>query len=101
MIFDILLDEITGDLVNASGDFRTGDATNQDQYAIVISASGHFKEFPQVGVGIFSYLNGTATPSEIERAIRVQMEADIFPNSLVDATSLTNIIVNSINVRLQ
>lgn len=101
MTFDILLDEITFDVVNIAGDFRTGNADNINQYAIVVSAPGHFKEFPQVGVGIYSFLNGTAAQSYIERAIRVQMEADIYPNSLVDASGFPNIIVNAINVSLR
>jgi hypothetical protein len=101
MVFDILLDETTNDLVaTPTGDFRTGDATNIDQLAIVISAPGHFKEFPSIGVGIFQFLNGTSTSSQIERAIRVQMAADIFPQSLVDASKFPIVVVNSLNVKL-
>lgn len=99
-LFDILLDEVSQELTVTNGDFTIGDPTNQYQYYIIISAPGHFKEFPLLGASIFSFLNTTATPAEIERAIRVQLNADVFPDAFVDASKFPTIVVNKITIKL-
>lgn len=48
---DILLSE-NGNLTFEDGDFAIGDATVQNQKAILLSHKGEFKASPEVGVGI-------------------------------------------------
>ena len=81
-------------------DFKGGDPENQIIHYLIASAPGHWKEFPPVGVGIWNYLQGTQGPQEIQRAIRVQLEADIFSRPLVDASGFPTIIVNSVVIEV-
>lgn len=100
MYTDIVLDEATQDLVVSSGDFRVGDGTNQLQNYLIVSAPGHFKEFPLIGGNIFQYLNSTSSPSAIERNLKTALAADIFASSFVDASKFPVIIVNNLQVNL-
>lgn len=100
MYTDIVLDEITQDIVVSSGDFRIGDGTNQLQNYLIVSAPGHFKEFPLLGGNIFQYLNSTTSPAEIERNLKTCLAADIFASSFVDTSGFPTIIVNNLQVKL-
>lgn len=88
------------DFRELDGDFRAGDPENQYIHYLVISAPGHWKEFPSIGVAIVQYLQSTAPASTIQRAIRVQLINDVFPNPLIDATKFPLIIINSVVVEL-
>lgn len=100
MYTDIVLDEATQDIVVVNGDFRIGDGTNQLQNYLIVSAPGHFKEFPLLGGNIFQYLNGTSNPAQIERNLKTALAADIFGSSFVDASNFPTIIVNNLQVKL-
>lgn len=82
-------------------DFKSGDPENQYIHYIVVSSPGHWKEFPPVGVGIYKYLQSTIPTAYIQRAIRTQLENDVFSKPLVDASKFPNIIINSVVVELQ
>lgn len=81
-------------------DFKTGEADNQYIGHIVESSVGHYKEFPTLGVGIFKYLNGTASAAQIERDIRIQLKSDVFTNPLVNAKNFPEIVVNRIIIKV-
>ena len=100
MYTDIVLDEVTQDIVVVNGDFRVGDGTNQLQNYLIVSAPGHFKEFPLLGGNIFQYLNSVASPPEIERNLKTCLASDIFASSFVDASRFPVIIVNNLQVNL-
>lgn len=90
----------TADFILDVDDFKGGDSENQHIHYLIVSSPGHWKEFPPVGVGIWKYLQSTASPQEIQRAIRVQLTSDVFPRPLIDVRSFPVIIVNSIVVEL-
>lgn len=72
---DILLDG-TLDVYAVKGDFVLGDATFQNQQLLLISEKGEFKQDPQVGVGIRSYLLDDASIHEMQQEIVKQFEVD-------------------------
>ena len=89
--------------VDEEDDFLTGDADNNYIEYILISAPGHWKEFPVIGVGIWQYLQGTQSPQVLQRAIRLQLEADIFVKPQVDMRDFARrgiIYINRITVSL-
>lgn len=81
--FDIILDE--NGLIEANGDFKTGENDNNLISYIVQAAPGDYKEFPTLGVGIDQYLNGNGNAQQIESNIIEQISSDApFPNPDVD-----------------
>jgi len=83
---DILLDS-DGELQDdGSGDFLTGDASNQLMGYIIQSHPGHWKEFPLVGVGVDKYLLSNVDQYEIAQAIKAQLRSDAFRTAVVDAS---------------
>jgi hypothetical protein len=91
----------SADFIVSNDDFKPGDPENQYIHYILISSPGHWKEFPPVGVGIFKYLQSTIPFAYIQRAIRTQLENDVFSKPLVDASKYPVIVVNSVVVRLE
>lgn len=71
---DLLLDN-NGDLKIENGDFVIGDATLQNQNAILQSQKGEFKEHPEVGVGLDNGILDE-NPREIISEIRKQFIHD-------------------------
>jgi hypothetical protein len=86
--YDILVDTNINLQADSTGmDVISGDGGNQQIYFIIQSSPGHWKWLPQLGVGIWQYLNGTASATEIERAIRVHVESVGFRNVNIDAST--------------
>lgn len=71
---DILLDE-DNDLVIQNGDFKIGISDEQHKKLLLISDKGTFKQYPDVGVGIFGYLQDEST-ADLFREIRLQFTSD-------------------------
>lgn len=67
-----------------SMDFKVGEPQNNYIEYIVLSSPGHWKEFPQVGVNLFQFLQSTESSQVIRRAILLQLEADIFNKPNID-----------------
>ncbi len=88
------------DFIELDDDFKPGDPENQYIHYLIVSSPGHWKEFPPVGVGIYKYLQSTIPFAYIQRAIRTQLENDVFEKPLVDASKYPRIIVNSVVVEL-
>lgn len=93
---DILIDLFGNMTADAAGDIVTGDNTNYWIGFIVLSAPGHWKQFPLVGVNILSFLNASLSPIQIQGIIIEQLKADIFPNPNVDITAYPVINVNKV-----
>lgn len=83
-------------------DFKSGDPENNYIEYIVLSAPGHWKEFPLLGVGIYNYLQGTQSPQVLQRNILVQLKSDsnIFKKPLVDVRDFPTIVINSVQIDL-
>lgn len=60
----------------ATGDFEIAASDQQHISDIIESFAGHWKEFPDVGVGIDKYLNSTGTYQDIERLVYLQLTKD-------------------------
>jgi hypothetical protein len=74
MAKDILFDEPF-----ANGDFNIGFSDEQHIKHLIVSAPGHFKNVPLLGVNIKNWINGSMSPSEqqeLESSIRLNLEAD-------------------------
>jgi hypothetical protein len=75
---DVELDA-ANDLQITDGDFVIIPSNKQHLEAIVMSEKGNWREHPLVGVGIVRFLNSTYSVlqiTELERKIRLQLEAD-------------------------
>lgn len=93
---DILIG-LSGDMTaDAAGDITAGDNANYWIGFIVLSAPGHWKQFPLVGVNILSFLNASISPVQIQGIIIEQLKADIFPNPNVDISAYPVIKVNKV-----
>ena len=71
---DILLDE-DFDLLIKDGDLVIGDSDEQHKNLLLLCSKGDFKENPDVGVGIESYLE-SEDPAALIREIKQQYSAD-------------------------
>ena len=61
------------------GDFNVGESAEQHIHHVVLSNPGHFKNAPLLGVSIIDLMNAPLSPAvvaDIERVIRLQLEAD-------------------------
>lgn len=98
--FDILLDADEELQATLAGDFKTGDAANKYIKYIVLAAPGHYKMAPEVGVGIYNYINANSSPAQIERAIRSQLEADVFKSPKIDARRWPVVYINKVELNV-
>jgi len=62
----------------ADGDLITGECHHQNTYLMLMCEPGAFKEFPDAGVGVASYLEDDNTEALL-RDIRLQFAADGMP----------------------
>jgi len=65
----LYIDPVAGDLVIAASDA-------QHIEDVIRSNKGEWKEFPACGVGIMNYLNASLKEQEVEREIKIQLQAD-------------------------
>lgn len=102
LLVEKLMPPITrhADFRDLGGDFRAGDPENQYIHYLVVSAPGHWKEFPSIGAAIIQYIQASVPTSTIQRAIRVQLTNDVFSNPLVDASKFPIIAINSVVIKL-
>ena len=59
----------TGDVDLSTGDLLYGESTGQHQRDILLSGKGHYKEFPELGVGALDFSNDNE-PENFYRAVR-------------------------------
>ncbi len=77
MITDLLFDELTGDLViGPDNDLAVGESTGQHQQDIILSAKGHLKFAPVLGVGLTGFLSDQTTLPGLSGQIRVELDRD-------------------------
>lgn len=93
----ILPPVMRGKGILASGsDFAQGDPSTMYLVSIIGSSPGHWKEFPKLGFNAYNYLQGTQSPPEIQRALLVQLQSDVFKNPVINIQQFPIIIVNGI-----
>lgn len=95
--FDILLSQ-NDELQSLNGDFLTGDASNNYICDILSASPGHYKMAILVGANLWQFLNAKASPATIERAIRKQLESDVFKSPDIDVTAWPTIYVNKVKI---
>jgi hypothetical protein len=86
--------------ITVNDDFKVGDPENQYIESLVISAPGHWKEFPPIGVAVMKYVHGTESRQVLTQAIKRSLIADVFPSPLVDISKWPKIQVNKIIIDL-
>ena len=95
-VTDALGNPVGDDLLIRNGDFVIGPSDEQHIQDILNAFPGWWKQFPNLGVGIFQYLNGPSTQQQtIKRSVTVQLESDGYR---VDPTSfefdLNNMLIS-------
>lgn len=88
MISKDLIQDSNGDLLIQNGDFVVGPSDFQHIYDIIQSYVGWWKQNPQIGVGIRSYLGSAGMQQTLQRSIKLQLQADNYNN--ISVTSTTN-----------
>lgn len=86
--------------IEVDDDFKTGIPDNNYIEYVVLSAPGHWKEFPVIGVGIYNYLQGTQSPQVLQRAILVQLTNAGFTKPLVDVREFPTIHINNVTIEV-
>ena len=76
---DIILDD-AGDLEVANGDFVVSESDMQHIELIVNLAPGSLKQYPTMGVGIWSYSGSSGLARDLQRNINVKLDADGYKN---------------------
>ena len=87
----IQLDE-NGDLMIVAGSMVIEENKSQCASLILQANEGDIKEFPALGVGLEKFIKSTVTEKQIQRKIRINLEADN-----IEVSELT---VNNNNIRL-
>lgn len=72
--YDLRLSD--NDLVIKNGDFVIGESDSQHIEDSINAYAGWWKEHPQDGVGIFSYLNSSGRVQELARKIKLELQSD-------------------------
>lgn len=72
---DILLSSDI-DIMLSNGDFVIGDSTMQNQYLILSSQKGEWKENPFIGAGIEDMLNDEGSEAYWKRGIAEELKRD-------------------------
>lgn len=90
---DIKLDENLVPLF-ANGDFVIGDTDKQNQDVLLVSEKGSFKENPDVGVGLFSFLEAE-NPIDMMSEIRRQFTNDGMTINQLQYTSDGKLIIDA------
>src|ERR1035437_3992780 len=98
MATDIILNKITRDIEIINGDFSIGESSQQETDLLLNSFVGNWFEFPLVGIGIISYLAGSASALFIENVIKQQMITDGFT---VDSVSIKGSTLNSPHINIE
>lgn len=80
---DLFIDPLTGD-------FAIADSDKQHIIDILNAFPGWWKEFPSVGVGMQKYIDSSGKQQEIERAIKLQLQADGYQVDTITATQNTD-----------
>ncbi len=91
---DILLDE-NMDVQVANGDFVIGDATLQNQKLLLLSEKGEWKQSPEMGVGLRSFLLDDATVHELHQEIQKQFSLDGMKVKSITGTTWANTIIDA------
>jgi hypothetical protein len=89
------------DFIESEDDFKVNYADNDYICYALLSSPGHWKEFPLKGIRIIKYLGGPFNILDIERAIRLDLQDDIFPSPMVNARSFPVITINSVTLEVK
>ena len=65
-----------GDLLIQNGDLTTGASDQQHVSDIITAFPGWWKEYPQLGVGIFGYFGSSGQGQAITTSIVVNLQSD-------------------------
>lgn len=63
------------DLQIKDGDLVIGESNQQHQQCLILAEKGAYKQFPDLGVGVMTYLKDE-NPDELLREIRLQFSGD-------------------------
>lgn len=88
------------DFIANGSDFQTGDPSPNYIERFLLSSPGHWKEFPKIGVNIWSYLHSTESPQVLKRNILLQLTGDVFDNPIVDIRQFPTILINDSTFQL-
>lgn len=100
-INDILTND-DGSFKEKDGDFVFGFSEEKILSDLLISAPGHYKEFPTLGINVSRFTNANTNKQIIAREISVGMKADVFKKPIIDLSKFpSEITVNNEKFDLQ
>jgi len=87
---------IEDDLLIGQGDFVIKDASQQNIANILRTHKGSFKEFPILGIGLESYLNGNIKINKLllEAELEKQLAYDNFDLKILNINNFENIEID-------
>ena len=91
---DFILDDDM-DLSIKGGDFEVGESSLQHQQALLLSEKGEYKQSPNTGVGITSYINGDNDADDLQTNIQKEFEADGIKISELKINAIDNITIKA------
>jgi len=83
---DILLNKDTFDLEDLGEEWDEGESDEQHVELLVLLQKGELKEFPFVGFGIETKLNGVINKQKFIRDLKVELESDGYSNPSIIVT---------------
>jgi len=75
---DYLRDGLDGSLLIKNGDFVVGPSDEQNIHDILNDPAGFWHQYPEVGVGLQNYQNGTVNLTQLSAIIVQQLQNDGF-----------------------
>lgn len=98
--YDLRLDS-DGDLfISSNGDFVIAPSDEQHIQDNIHASPNSWKQFPDIGVNIDSYVNGSFDKQTLEKKIRLNLLADQYDSSPVLKYSADGRLIVNTNVQL-
>lgn len=94
---DFLVDE-NNDLKIQNGDFVVGFSDFDHIIDIIDFNQGDLVEYPQIGVGIINYLNSSGKQQELNRRVRLMMEADKWSPKTIEQVLTKGVLTENIKI---
>lgn len=93
MISQDFKEDENGDLSIINGDIEIGESDQQHIADLIYSAPNAWKEFPNVGLNIQSYLSGSGIGENLNRNLKLQLIADGYTLTKATITEQDNELI--------
>lgn len=94
---DLIFDN--GDLKITNGDFAIEQSDDQNIETILTAEKGQFYQFPLLGYGIYSRINGPFERNVERKAIREELKKDNYNVTLLDINSNFELTIDADKIK--